>query len=115
MEEITLTEEDGFERSSGNVFADLGLPDPEGLMAQAQMIHAISLAMKAQGVSRAKLGKLVGLESEEVASLLKGPRDEFPLRRLAAILNALGQDVTITIRERPQNEGRAARILVETA
>ena len=107
-----MREENGVMIGSDNVFADLGLPDPEGLLAQAKMIHAITQAVAARGLSDAELAGLIGLDEAGVDELLSGPSDEFSLNRLAGILNALGQDVTITIRERAEGAGR---LLVEAA
>ena len=110
-----LEGEDTFFIGSGNVFADLGLPNPEELLAKAQMIYEIDLARQARGLSKAELAAMVDLEEAKLAKLLKGPSDEHSLERLARILNALDRDVTITIRERPPGDARAARTLVETA
>ena len=100
---------------SGNVFADMGLPDPEELLAKAQMIYEIDLARQARGVSKAELAAMVDIEEPKLVKLLKGQSGGCSLERLARILNALDRDVTITIRERPQGDDRAARTLVETA
>ena len=50
-----LEGEDAFFIGSGNVFADLGLPNPEALLAKAQMINEIDLARQARGLSKAEL------------------------------------------------------------
>lgn len=110
-----LEGEDTFFIGSGNVFADLGLPNPEALLAKAQMIYEIDLARQARGFSKTVLAQMVDLEEPKLVELLKGPSDEVSLERLAQILNALDRDVTITIRERPVGDDRPARTLVETA
>ena len=99
---------------SENVFADLGLPHPEVRLAKSQMVYEISLAMKARGLTKEELAQMTGIEESELSKLLKGRTSVYSLERLAQILNALDRDVTITIRERPQGDERAARTLVET-
>ena len=50
-----MKEEKGLIWGSENVFADLGLPDPEGLMAKSRMIYAITLAAEERRMSDAGL------------------------------------------------------------
>ena len=38
---------DKYEVSSGNVFADLGLPDAEGRLTKAKLAHQISVLIRA--------------------------------------------------------------------
>ena len=110
-----LEGEGTFFSGSGNPVADMGLPNPESLLAKAQMIYEIDLARRARGLSKAELAGMVDLDERKLVKLLKGPSDEHSLGQLARILNALDRDVTITIRERPQNDDRPARTLVETS
>ncbi len=101
------------ERGSGNVFADLGLPNPEERLLKANLVIAISQAMKAKRVSQKKLATMVGLDQPKVSALLRGQTRGYSADRLISILNALGQDVKITIEPIPVRESRAGYTLVE--
>lgn len=101
------------ERGSGNVFADLGLPNPEERLLKADLVIAISQAMKAKRVSQKKLATMVGLDQPKVSALLRGQTRGYSADRLIGILNALGQDVKITIEPIPLRESRAGYTLVE--
>jgi predicted XRE-type DNA-binding protein len=110
MEEESRVE---LEESCGNVFADLGLPDAEELYLKANLVIAISQAMKAKRVSQKKLATMVGLDQPKVSALLRGQTRGYSADRLISILNALGQDVKITIEPIPVRESRAGYTLVE--
>ena len=101
------------ERGSGNVFADLGLPNPEERLLKANLVIAISQAMKAKRVSQKKLATMVGLDQPKVSALLRGQTRGYSADRLIGILNALGQDVKITIEAIPVRESRAGYTVVE--
>lgn len=101
------------ERGSGNVFADLGLPNPEERLLKANLVIAISQAMKAKRVSQKKLATMVGLDQPKVSALLRGQTRGYSADRLIGILNALGQDVKITIEPIPVRESRAGYTVVE--
>lgn len=110
-----MEEESGLEveESCGNIFADLGLPDAEELYLKANLVIAISQAMKAKRVSQKKLATMVGLDQPKVSALLRGQTRGYSADRLIGILNALGQDVKITIEPIPVRESRAGYTVVE--
>jgi predicted XRE-type DNA-binding protein len=96
---------------SDNVFADLGLPNPEELLAKAQLAAAIHRIIKARKLVHAAAADLMGLGEPEIAAILHGSLTGFSLECLMNCLKALQQDVTINIR--PAAEGRG-RLLVTT-
>jgi predicted XRE-type DNA-binding protein len=100
------------ERGSGNVFADLGFDDADELLAKAKLVHAISEAMEAMGVTQNKLAGLIGVDQSKVSKLLRGITDGFSSDRLLRILNRLDQDVEIIIRPKPLEEQREAHVSV---
>ncbi len=110
-----MEEESGLEveESCGNIFTDLGLPDAEELYLKANLVIAISQAMKAKRVSQKKLATMVGLDQPKVSALLRGQTRGYSADRLIGILNALGQDVKITIEPIPVRESRAGYTVVE--
>ena len=99
--------------SSGNVFADLGLPNPEQELLKARLIWQISDAISAQKLTQAEAGKLLGLKQPDVSGLLHGRTNCFSVDRLLRLLNRLGKDVKITVKTKPRS--RPAQITVEAA
>jgi predicted XRE-type DNA-binding protein len=91
--------------SSGNVFADLGIPDAEEYMAKSKMAVQIFQIIKNRRLTQAAAGKLLGITQPKVSALLNGRLDGFSTERLFRFLNTLGCDVQITV-SRPRSRGR---------
>ena len=97
--------------SSGNVFADLGLPNAEELLAKAELAHKITILIRERGLTQAQAAKLLGVDQPKVSALIRGQLTGFSIERLMRFLLAFGQDIRITIEETPRNRARA-RVLV---
>ena len=82
-------------KSSGNVFADLGLPDSEALLAKAKLVSKIADAIAALNLTQTEAAHRIGLTQPKISELLHGKLDGFSMQKLMLILNALGQDVHI--------------------
>ncbi len=95
------------ERGSGNVFADLGLPEAEAHLLKAKLVTRIDKIIRQRGLKQVEAAKLLGLSQPDVSRLLRGSFEEFSMERLLRLLTALGRDVEIVIREpRSQRQGR---------
>lgn len=102
-------EEVKVERGSGNVFADLGLEKPNEHLAKAQLVLAISDAIKSVGLTQARAAHTMGIDQPKVSNLLRGDFTGFSLERLYRCLNSLGHDVTITVQPRNKDgEGQTS-------
>lgn len=99
------------ECGSGNVFADLGLPDADAHLLKAELVTRIDRIIRRRGLKQVEAAKLLGLSQPDVSRLLQGTFREYSLERLLRLLTALGRDVDIVIR-RP-NSGRPGRLSVE--
>lgn len=101
----TLGEENTFTRSSGNVFADLGLPDADDLLAKANLALHIRRNIKARKLTQSQAATLLGIDQPKVSSIINGRLDGFSTERLMRFLNDLGCDVQISVSE-PHPEAR---------
>lgn len=101
------------EESSGNVFADLGLKDPEELLAKAELVHRIRTIIAERKLTQSRAAKLLGIDQPKTSALMRGKLDGFSTDRLFRFLNALGSDVEIIIR--PARIGAEADTRVVTA
>lgn len=101
---------------SGNVFADLQLPNPELALAKAELVQRIQRILDQRRLTQSQAAKLLGLDQPKVSALVRGRVEGYSLDRMFRFLNALGQDVEITIRavSPKKSELRSARILVTT-
>jgi len=87
-------------KSSGNVFQDLGLPDPEERLAKAGLAVQISKIIKLSNLNQANAGELLGINQPKVSALLGGNLAGFSTDRLIRFLNLLGRDIDIIIKEK---------------
>jgi predicted XRE-type DNA-binding protein len=83
--------------SCGNVFADLGLENPEELLQKSKLVVAIQDAMVDRGLNQSRAAKLMNVNQPDLSKLLRGRTTSFTLDRLFGMLNALGSDVEITV------------------
>jgi predicted XRE-type DNA-binding protein len=79
--------------SSGNVFADLGLPNPERELLKAQLTSQIYAILKDCGLPQAEIAETLALQQPEVALLMRNRSGSFSVRRLKELLAALRQHV----------------------
>jgi predicted XRE-type DNA-binding protein len=93
-------------RGSGNVFADLGLPNPEERLAKAQLASRIDDVIRRRRLTQQQAAALIGIDQPKVSHLLHGRLSGFSTQRLIDFLNALGQDVEIVVRAAPRSRKR---------
>ena len=102
--------------SSGNVFADMGLPEPEEELTKAQLASHIRQVIKRQRLTQVVAAARMGVDQPKVSALLNGRLANFSSERLMRILTALGQDVEITVKAKPRNRARGRiRVLAEAS
>jgi predicted XRE-type DNA-binding protein len=83
---------------SGNVFADLGLPNPEQELLKAQLTLQIYTLLKDSGLTQIEIAKIPGVQQPQVSLLMRNRAGNFSVGRLMEFLTALRQDVQITVR-----------------
>jgi len=89
--------------STGNVFADMGLTEPEEELTKAQLASHIRQAIKRRRLTQVAAAALMGVDQPKVSALLNGRLTNFSSDRLMRLLTALGQDIDITVRTKPRN------------
>jgi predicted XRE-type DNA-binding protein len=94
-------------RSGGNVFADLGLRNPEEFAAKAALAAQIAAAIAARALTQAKAAVLLGTSQPKVSELLSGRLEGFSMERLIRYLNALDRDVQIVVSPKPGDREHA--------
>jgi predicted XRE-type DNA-binding protein len=98
---------------SGNVFKDLGLKNPEELLAKATLAARIVQIFEERTVSKTQVAKLLGVDQPKVSLIYRGRLDDFSVKRLMRFLTALHRDIRIVVGEKPRR-GRG-RVIVEAA
>jgi predicted XRE-type DNA-binding protein len=90
---------------SGNVFADLGLPNPEQELLKAQLTLQIYTILKGSGMTQVEIAKILGVQQPQVSLLMRNRAGNFSVGRLMEFLTALRQDVEITVRPTRKEHG----------
>ncbi|MGP0066972.1 MAG: helix-turn-helix domain-containing protein [Isosphaeraceae bacterium] len=99
------------EPSSGNVFADLALKNPEEMLAKAELVQRICDIIAERKLTQTKAATLLGIDQPKVSALMRGKLDGFSIDRLFRFLNALGRDVEIVIRPARQDRDAETRVI----
>lgn len=88
--------------SSGNIFADLGLPNPQERHLKARLASRIHDDIEARGWTQVEAAEALGLKQPDVSRLMRGILKGFSIERLIAILVTLDYRVSIHIESKNQ-------------
>jgi predicted XRE-type DNA-binding protein len=97
--------------SSGNVFADMGLPDAEERLAKAELAHEICALIQSAKLTQVQAARMLGVDQPKVSALLHGRFKDFSTDRLLRFIKLLGRDVHIVIRPPEPHRRAAIRVL----
>jgi len=86
------------EIGSGNVFADLGLPDAEKLKFKSGLVIEITKAVRKLGLTQDEAARRMGITQPKVSGMLRGDFSNLSERKLMDCLNRLGYDIEIKVR-----------------
>jgi predicted XRE-type DNA-binding protein len=103
-----MSMDDEIIKSSGNVFADLGLPNPEERLAKAELARQIRKIIAERDLTQAQAGALLGLAQPNVSNLLHGRLKGFSVEKLMEYLTALNRNVQIVVTPTKDEQERGA-------
>lgn len=83
--------------SSGNVFADIGVPAPDVALAKANLALSIARIIADRGWTQEQAAAHLGTDQPKVSALLNGKLAGLSFERLMRWLNRLDYDVNVTI------------------
>jgi len=103
------------EASGGNVFADLGIANPELALAKAKLVLRIRDIISERELTQTTAARLLNLDQPKVSALVRGKVQGFSLDRLFRLLHALGQDIEISVKpNRGRNKSPSRSVKVNT-
>jgi predicted XRE-type DNA-binding protein len=91
--------------STGNVFADLGLPHPERELTKARLTLQIHRLIRQRELTQTEAARILGVKQPQVSLLMRNRAGSFSVERLLEFLTALGQDVEITVQPARKRHG----------
>ncbi len=96
------------EKSSGNVYKDLGVPNPEQMFIKATLAAKISEILAQRGLTQVEAAKLLSIPQPKVSALLRGQFRGISEAKMLDCLNRLGRDIDIVVRKpsRTRADGR---------
>jgi predicted XRE-type DNA-binding protein len=104
-----------FEKSSGNVFADIGFTPSEAadLTAKSTLIIALKDTIEQRKLTQAEAARLCGTDQPTISKVLHGRMESVSIDRLGNWLNALGRDVEIIVKSSPHTRRRGRLHAIE--
>jgi predicted XRE-type DNA-binding protein len=99
------TEDAQITEGSGNVFADLGLPDAGDRQTKTRLAMQVNAVLKAGRIKQVDAASILGIPQSKVSALANYRLDHFSVEKLMSLLNLLHCDVEIVIRPSRQEIG----------
>jgi predicted XRE-type DNA-binding protein len=92
-------------QGSGNVFKDLGFPNPEEAQFKSGLVALIGRQIRARKLTQAQAGKILGVGQPKVSDMLRGHFHGYSVERLLGFLRRLGKGVEIRVRDSHEKLG----------
>ena len=93
--------------SSGNVFADLNLPQADDLLAKAELAAKIIAEIQRRRLTQSQAAAILGIDQPKVSALKQGKLSGFSIERLIRLLLLLGRDIEIAVKTKPRSRPTA--------
>ncbi len=88
------------EKSSGNIFRDLEIPDPEEHLAKCRLVFIIDNIITKRQLRRSRAAKILGIRKSELSDLLDGLFCDFSMTDLFSMLEKLNHEIEIVVHRR---------------
>lgn len=99
-----------YTEGSGNVFADLNLPDAEELQFKSSLIGQIASIIEERGLTQVEAARITGMDQPTLSKLLRGRFFRCSTDRLFEMLNRLGRNVEVHVSAEQVEEARTLLI-----
>jgi len=103
------------QEGSGNVFADIGLPNPEERFTKAALAIRIADAIRSRRLTQANAARILKIDQPKISRLLRGQLSGFSTERLMQFLTLLGRDIEIVIKRAPRTRRQGRLRIVALA
>ena len=105
-----MTQKIKITKSSGNVFADLGLKDAKERLIKTKLALKINQILANRKLKQVAAAKILGVNQPKVSALANGRLKDFSIERLFEFLNKLDQDIDIIVHQKPKCRKEPARL-----
>jgi len=87
------------ERSSGNIYTDLGLPDADEMLVKAHLATKIGEIIQRNHWTQQEASKRLGMPQSKISHMLRGNFRGISEAKMIACLNLLGRDIQIVVKK----------------
>ena len=91
------------ERGSGNVYKDLGFPNPEEMQAKAHLVFKIQDIINERKLNLDEASKILCMDKSELSNMLDGQFHSCTIDSILSLLRKLDHDIEIVLHKRPPN------------
>jgi len=92
------------EKSSGNVYADLGSQDADAMLVKARLASKIAEIIKHRHLTQQQAANILGMTQPKLSGMLRGQFRGISEAKMLDCLNRLGRDVQIVVRKAPRSQ-----------
>jgi len=107
-EDIDIEVEEGSE----NVFADIGVREPEESLLRAKLAKQIAEIIERRDLNQTEVARILNVDQPKVSKLVRGRISGFTSDRLFRFLSALGHDVKIEVKAKQADRRRGKLVVV---
>ena len=108
LKRIKIEDKDGavieFIEGSGNVFADLGLSNPEERLLKSEIAIGLENAIDELGWTQTKAAEVLGISQPQVSNIFRGRLRHFSVERLLNLMAKLDYDISIHFEPKENSE-----------
>lgn len=97
---------------SGNVFKDLGYPNPQEAQAKADLARQIHQIITDRKLTQKQAAEILGIDQPKVSEIVRGKLSKYTLDRLIRYLRLLGRDIEIRVREHRKNSKTTSLLVI---
>jgi predicted XRE-type DNA-binding protein len=97
--------------SSGNVFKDMGLPNPDERLAKAKLAAIINRIIEEKGLTQNEAAEILGINQPKISALRNGRLKGYSIERLFHFLKLLDQHIEITITPKPKVKAKTRQAI----
>jgi predicted XRE-type DNA-binding protein len=87
------------EKSSGNVFADIGFANDQEMLVKANLALKISEIITQRRLTQIEAAAVLGMPQPKLSKLLRGQFHGVSETKMLECLNKLGRDIQIVVRK----------------
>jgi predicted XRE-type DNA-binding protein len=110
-EVVKMSDNEELVTVSGNVFADLGLPNPEERKFKSELAIIIEMVIDNLGITQTEAATRMSMKQSDVSNIVRGRLKGYTVDRLLRALVSLGQNIELSIM--PNQADEPAKINIQ--